>query len=268
MSFLSCPICQTELTEQESCFQCANRHSFDIAKEGYVNLLVGEKGQHGDNKLMLQARRLFLENGFYSDLKDTVCHALCEYSSPDAVLVDEGCGEGYYTEGMAKVLPAARVFGFDISREAVRLAAKRKCGSFFVGSTYKVPLQDACADTVTLLFSPFCREEILRILKKNGIFIMAVPSADHLFELKEVLYEKPYRNQVQDSKIDGFTLLAYRHTHNTITLNSKEEIAALFSMTPYYYKTPRQGHEKLEKLERLTTTTSFEVFVYRKNENA
>ncbi len=264
MELLSCPICQNPLFEQNRCLKCERGHSFDIAKEGYVNLLPAGKGQHGDNKLMLNGRRLFLESDYYRNLKDAVCDALRTYAKSDGVLLDEGCGEGYYTEGMAYALPSAVLYGFDISREAVKLCAKRKCGHFFVGSTYAVPMGDNSVDTLTLLFSPFCREEILRLLKKDGIFIMAVPGEKHLFGLKKVLYDVPYPNVPESAEIEGFSLLSHQHLTNEITVEGQASINALFSMTPYYYKTSKEGHERLAGLTRLKTETEFELFVYRK----
>lgn len=264
MDILRCPVCAAALHGQDRSFKCENGHSFDLSKEGYVNLLTGEKGQHGDNKLMLSARRLFLEKGYYAPLKEAVCEALRTVMPERGRLLDEGCGEGYYTQGMANALPQAEIFGFDISKEAVRMAAKRKCGFFFVGSTYSVPIASQSVDAVTLLFSPFCREEILRVLKDDGIFVMAVPGEMHLWELKTALYETPYRNEVQDTQIEGFTLLKKTEINDRITVETQEEIAALFSMTPYYYKTSREGHERLAKLSRLETAISFTLLVYRK----
>ncbi len=265
MELLICPICKRALAKRGQSLTCEDSHSFDLSREGYVNLLVGAKGQHGDNKLMLSGRRTFLEHGFYGNLKEAVSGALRAYAKEDGVLLDVGCGEGYYTAGMAKALPRASVYGFDISREAVRLAAKRKCGSFFVGSAYEVPMRAESADAVTLLFSPFCREEILRVLKKDGIFIMAVPGERHLLGLKSVLYDEPYLNTPEDAALDGFTLLSHTHLENEITVEGGDMIEALFSMTPYYYKTSREGHERLARLESLKTETAFELFVYKKS---
>lgn len=244
---------------------CKNSHSFDIAKEGYVNLLVGGKGQHGDNKMMLLGRRTFLESGFYSILKDAVCHALKKHVKADGVILDVGCGEGYYTAGIKEALPSATVYGFDVSREAVRLAAKRKCGHFFVGSAYDVPMCTDSADAVTLLFSPLCLEEILRVLKKGGIFVTAVPAERHLWGLKKVLYDKPYQNTPEDGVPDGFTLLSRMRLEDEIAVKGQDVIHALFSMTPYFYKTSREGHERLEGLEELKTEIAFELFVYQKS---
>lgn len=264
MELLVCPICKNILSKCDHSLTCQTGHSFDVAKEGYVNLLPSAKSQHGDNKLMIVGRRRFLESGYYENLKNALCDVLRTHAEVGDVLLDEGCGEGYYTEAMARALPEASVYGFDISREAVKLCAKKKCGTFFVGSTYAVPMQSASVDVLTLLFSPFCREEILRLLKKDGIFIMAVPGERHLYGLKKVLYDTPYLNAPQSPEIEGFSLLSHHHLKNEIKVEGDEMIHALFSMTPYYYKTSREGHARLSSLTELKTETEFELFVYRK----
>ena len=266
MKILSCPICNTPLTDEGKTLSCPSGHRYDVSKEGYVNLLSHAYGQHGDNKLMLQARRRFLSGGYYDNLKDTVYDTVKKHLKERVCLLDAGCGEGYYTQKMAEAIKSVggTLYGFDISRDAVKLAAKRKCGSFFVGSAYKMPVIDASVDILTLLFSPFCREEILRVLKKDGLFLMAIPGKNHLFGLKQAIYDTPYLNQVADTEIDGFSLVSSQHIENEITLSSKEDIEALFAMTPYYYKTSPHDKEKLYGLSSLTTKTEFELLLYRK----
>lgn len=267
MSILACPVCRRPLTESEGRFSCECRHSFDTAREGYVNLLQNAKGQHGDNRLMLDGRRHFLEAGHYAPLKEAVSAAVKTHARQRAILLDVGCGEGYYTEALTRAASSlgGTLYAFDVSRDAVRYAAKRKCGArLFVGSAYAMPILDGSVDVLTLLFSPFCREEILRALKPDGIFVMAIPGVRHLFGLKEVLYDTPYENQVANTHIEGFSLLSHQHISGEITLKGKEEIEALFSMTPYYYKTSPRDKEKLARLDGLTTQTEFELLVYQK----
>ena len=266
MSVLICPICGASLKEDGKSLLCPKNHRYDVSKEGYVNLLPPAHGQHGDNKLMINARRHFLEGGYYADLREAVSAKIRENAKADCTLLDVGCGEGYYTEKMASAVFAkgGALYGFDISRDAVRLAAKRGCGCFFVGSAYKMPIESESVDLLTLLFSPFCREEILRVLKKDGIFLMVIPGAKHLYGLKSVLYDTPYLNQVQDTKIDGFALVEQVHIEKEITVLGKEDIEALFSMTPYYYKTSPRDKEKLSSLSALSTHTEFELLLYKK----
>ena len=267
MSILACPVCRLPLYENTPCLLCDRGHSFDRAREGYVNLLQNAKGQHGDNRLMLDGRRLFLEKGFYEPLRQAVCDAVKEHAKENAVHLDVGCGEGYYTDGLARTLKEinGESYAFDISRDAVKYAAKRKSGAhLFVGSAYAMPVLDDSIDVLTLLFSPFSREEILRVLKPRSIFVMAIPGERHLWGLKEAVYDTPYLNQVASTEISGFSLLSHRHIEDEIKLEGTQEIEALFSMTPYYYKTSPKDRAKLSLLDTLKTKIEFELLVYRK----
>ena len=156
-------------------------------------------------------------------------------------------------------------YAFDISKEGVRLAAKRRMGTeLAVASAYDMPYADAAFDTVTNLFSPLCPEQIFRALRCGGHFLMAIPEREHLYELKCVLYDTPYKNEPADYAIEGFTFLESRRLTYRIDLSSREEIAALFMMTPYAYRTPREGRERLLALSALTTTVDFRILVYKK----
>ncbi len=267
MDILSCPVCHTPLHKTCGRLTCDEGHSFDLSREGYVNLLIGSKGSHGDNRLMLEGRRRFLESGYYECLKDAIVRTLLYHAEKDCVLVDVGCGEGYYTEALSRALSQRNgtVYGLDVSKDAVRYAARRRCGAqLFVGSAYGMPLRDECADIVTLFFSPFAREELLRVLKKNGIFMMAIPGEEHLFGLKSAVYKTPYKNHVLDTQIEGFTLLCEEKIEGEITFSDQESIQALFAMTPYYYKTSKEDKEKLKHLLTLTTRIEFLLLTYQK----
>ena len=266
MSHLTCPVCRATLSRREKTLCCPAGHSFDLAKQGYVNLLRSGGKQHGDNALMVEARRRFLSEGHYKPLADALQAAVSTHLSKDSVLLDVGCGEGYYTAAIrAAVGKEADLYAFDISRDALKAAAKRGLdATLFVASAYDVPIADDSMDGVCLFFSPYAREEILRVLKRGGFFFMAIPAERHLFGLKQVLYDKPYLNRPEDTKIEGLRLLSDTRISGEITLRDKESIAALFAMTPYYYKTSARDKEKLASLSTLTTETDFRLLVYQK----
>lgn len=267
-TILSCPICRGALHKKERSYACEKNHSFDIARQGYVNLLCGKAAtQHGDNALMISSRRRFLERGYYSPLADALSHAVAEYAKAGDTLLDIGCGEGYYTARSTAVLApmGGSVYAFDISKDALKAAAARHAATLFVAGAYDMPVSDAAFDIVTLFFSPFCREEILRALKPNGIFIMAYPAERHLWGLKTVLYDTPYLNRPEDTAIEGFTLLKKQSISTEIVLCDKESIADLFAMTPYFYKTSATDKAKLAALSSLTTEIDFYLAIYQKN---
>lgn len=263
-----CPICKAPLAREGKSLLCPMRHTFDIAKSGYVNLLLKKAGQHGDNDAMLAARQGFLNSGYYSHLATALKEALASLPLPASpAILDCGTGEGYYLEAARSALPDAspRLYGFDISKQALVFAAKRRLdASLFVASAYAVPIEDGTMDAALLFFSPFCREELLRTLKVGGYLLMAVPAEEHLWELKQLIYDTPYRNTLSPFDIEGFTLLSHRHVERVIHLASQEEIQLLFQMTPYYYKTSPRDKEKVRAADTLAVTAAFELLVYQK----
>ncbi len=264
--FPLCPKCKEPLERFANSAKCTNGHCYDYAKEGYLNLLLGASGNtHGDNREMLLARRAFLEAGHYEPLCRVLSRAAGACTPNGGSLLDIGCGEGYYTAAMrASVGEGCEVCALDISKEAVRLAAKRRCAATLtVASAYELPFGDRAFDTVTNLFSPLCMEEISRVLRIGGHFLMAIPEREHLYEMKCVLYDEPYKNEPSDTAIDGFTLLSAERISYCMELSSSEEIMALFSMTPYAYRTPREGLERLQRLQSLSVSADFCLLVYR-----
>lgn len=271
MRILMCPVCGERLDISGKSYVCPKKHSFDIAKSGYVNLLLSRhtgKAVHGDNKLMVQARRCFLDKGYYAPLKDMLCQKVKEYLADDGTLLDAGCGEGYYTSAVSDYLKSvgknAYISGIDISKTAADYAAKRcKNVSFAAASIFHIPVADGSCDMLITLFAPYCGEEFKRVLKKDGIMIMVIPSENHLWELKQAIYDTPYKNEVKPYELKGFSLIEKQRISGRIFLDSQEDIQSLFSMTPYYYRTGKKEQERLATLRQLHTQTDFELLVYK-----
>ena len=268
-SHLICPVCGTPLSEDGRRLLCEQRHSFDLAKSGYCNLLPPSgKHVHGDNKEMIRARRDFLECGAYSFLADAVADAVRAVFPENGFLLDAGCGECYYTEKILAAITekAPEALGIDISKDACIYGKKRLPSlPLAAASLYRIPVESASVDTLVLLFAPFAAEEISRVLKPNGHLVMAFPGRRHLFGLKEILYETPYENEVAPLSIAGYTLVHHESLSRTVCFKDRSEIESLFMMTPYYYRTRPADKEKLYALPLLETELSFELAVYRKD---
>ncbi|MDE6834486.1 MAG: methyltransferase domain-containing protein [Ruminococcus sp.] len=264
MNILICPVCREKLVISGKSYSCQNRHSFDVAKSGYVNLLMSKhtgKTIHGDNKLMVQARRDFLNKGFYAPLRDEICEKITS-----GIILDAGCGEGYYTSGIKNISPDSEIYGIDISKTAVEMASKHyKNIMFAVASVFNIPVADSSCDTLVTVFSPYCSGEFQRVLKNDGIMLMAIPSENHLWELKQAVYDTPYKNEVKPYELDGFGFVGKKRITYKFRLESQQDIQSLFSMTPYYYRTGKNQQEKLSSLESLEITADFELLTYRRS---
>lgn len=265
-----CPVCNKKLKKQDRCYRCENGHSFDISKEGYVNLLHGKNKSGsliGDNRDMAVSRRSFLSKGYFSALSEGLVEMIKENISAHPVICDICCGEGWYGEQIRNSIDC-ELISFDISKEMLRLCAKRKKSDLcFVANGNSIPLADESIDLAFHLFAPFQEKEFSRIIKKDGLILTAVAGENHLFELKELLYDTPYKNDEAPPKTESLILKEKRKFSRKILLNSKEDIQALFRMTPYYYHTSDKDKAKIDSLEGLEVTTEFVVYGYRK-ENA
>lgn len=272
MSLFRCPICGQPLTRNEKTYSCPLGHNYDIAREGYTYLLpVNQKHSSapGDDRGMAAARRKFLSKGYYRPLRDALCTLAADRTGIAPAVLDTGCGEGYYTSGIYHALLAAgkspQMAGIDISKFILRAAAKReRAVEFAVASSYHLPVADKRVDLLVNCFSPLALEEFQRVLKPGGIFLYVVPAADHLWEMKQVLYETPYRNEEKAIPYQGFSYEDILPVDGTITLSCQSDIHALFQMTPYYWNTPKPGIERLAALETLITHIAFRIHIFRR----
>lgn len=262
---LRCPVCGGSLENTGAALRCAAGHSYDIAADGYVNLLTANlrrSADPGDDREMTAARRDFLSALWYMPLRDALCDLALKYGGAGASLLDAGCGEGWYTRAAAETL-RGEAAGIDISKSAVRYAARRGGKvDYAVAGSYRLPVADGEADILLCCFSPVAAEEFARVIAPGGAFIHAVPAPDHLWELKETLYDTPYENADKESPLPGFEIAERRDVSFPMALHSARDIQNLFNMTPYRYKTPPEGKARLSALDSLTVRASFRVYVH------
>ena len=267
-SFFTCPVCGQPLAgERTLC--CSKGHSFDKSKYGYVNLLRSNQSsekRHGDDKLMVRSRSEFLDKGFYAPVRQAVLDALLAHAAPEMRILDAGCGECWYTAyfaaELAEYLPY--VAGVDISKDALRWGSKRGGVELAVASTAHLPVASDSCDAVLNLFSPPEIREFHRVLQPGGLLVRALPMERHLWALKSVLYDRPYRNPAPETGLPGFALTGRQDLRYDISLDTPEDIWNLFTMTPYYYKTGRADQEKLRRTEQLCETVEIAVLCYQK----
>ena len=270
-SLFTCPLCAAPLERAERAYRCPSGHSFDIAREGYVHLLPANQMHSkapGDDKDMAAARSRFLDSGAYGPLRDELCRQVLAHTGPSPTLLDAGCGEGWYTAGVHAALTQAgktpRIAGADLSKPSLRKAAKRvREVEFAVASVYHLPVADASVDLVLNCFSPLALDEFRRVLRTGGTFLYVTPAADHLWELKQVLYDRPYKNREEQVPYGGFRYEEVIPVETRFRARGPV-LMDLFHMTPYAWKTPRAGVERLEALDGLDVTAAFRVHVFTK----
>lgn len=262
-----CPNCGAALSREGNSLICAGakRHCFDIAAQGYVNLAPPRAAGGGDDATLIDARRAFLARGHYRPIAARVVELLDRYAKGRRVL-DAGCGEGYYTEQIAQA--GYRTAGVDLSRRGVRAAARsaQKNGtdvSFAVAGIFDLPIGDGTLDAVVSLFAPIAEQEFSRVLKEGGILITVEAGEAHLQELKAVLYDDPRKNEVRADAPVQMPRLCGETLSFSMEL-SGQEARELFAMTPYYYRTPKEGLARLAELAALSCRAEVRIGVYEK----
>ena len=237
----ACPICQENLTLVESSLKCNNRHSFDLAKFGYVNLAPQIKQSANYDKENFQNRQQILEAGFYQAILEAISDLLASSKNAKTIL-DIGCGEGFYSRKLQERHPDKTFYAFDISKDSVQIAAKSEPNwavNWFVGDLARLPIKDASMDILLDIFSPANYGEFRRVLSKDGILIKVIPTENHLKEIRQrvqdQLTNKDYSNQdIKEHFQERFTILSSQTASLTKTITANQ-LQALLSMTPLLF---------------------------------
>lgn len=242
MQALICPLCHMSLLVNNQGLSCGNRHQYDRAKEGYFNLLpVQHKHslEPGDAKIQLQARRHFLQAGFFAPLKNRLQMLLPATAEK---LLDIGCGEGYFTSAFAESLPHAQVYGMDIAKAGVRLAAKAAKSSgldsrliYGVASSFDLPLADASMEVITRIYAPSKDAELCRVMASGGLLIIVAPGEQHLLGLRRRIYREVRSHQATPVP-EGFRLVDQQQVNAELVIESPELRQALLEMTPFAWR--------------------------------
>lgn len=258
-----CPICGSSLSKIEKRLVCKKNHSFDIARQGYVNLLpVGQKHSlhPGDDKEMLNARREFLNSGLYEPIAEKVTAKIRELLGGTAVpvILDIGCGEGYYTRKIKDSIQGALCAGVDISKDAARMACSRgKDIEYSVATASHLPFETGSADLITAMFSLVCEDEFARVLKDGGYIVEVTAATEHLIELKRIIYDEVFPQDKHPAPCgEHFKAIFCEKYRFNITVDD-ELLFALLTMTPHIRRINPEHRKRLEALESLDLTISY-----------
>lgn len=264
-----CPLCTLPLALTGRTWKCPQSHQFDIAKEGYVNLLPVQKknSKHpGDNQQMMFARREFLNAGHYQILSDRVNQLALQYASNAQQILDIGCGEGYYSYRLYHALAAhhsCRLQGVDISKSAIKYAAKRYPElSFCVASAYEMPIPSNSIDLAIRIYAPSKVQELQRVMAPGGILITVSPGPLHHFTLKQQIYDEPRLHPESEARIDGFECLYKERLRSQLALSDSQDIGHFLEMTPYAWKFTAQQKQTFAQVG-LSCELDFQIEIYR-----
>jgi len=267
---LTCPNCKSPLIADHISYKCQSGHNFDKSKAGYINLLLPNQKNTldpGDNKKMIQARELFLNQGYYDTVIEhlnNIIDNLSLASTKKMSFLDLGCGSGYYTRNIAPNDIKLEKIGLDISKHSIETAAKRdKISLYLVASAFNLPISDNSIDLITNIFSPIQLNEVKRILKNSGFLIKVIPGANHMKEIALLVYDsfKPHNTNFKSEIIESeeFELKQVIEINKTIEFDHKNLIN-LINMTPYKYKF---SEDKINNLNQMNVTISFQLLIVK-----
>lgn len=291
-SIITCPVCGEKLHRENRSLLCPAGHTFDVAKAGYVNMLPPGKEKNsrtGDEKDMVRARVEFLDKGYYNPISSAAAQILAEYAGGDDTFVfcDMGCGEGHHTCRIAgefheKTGREVLALGFDASKYAAECACRLSKSMgwlprggigeessspvqcvFMPGNLFHLPVADHSVRAAVSMFAPIAGEETRRILEQDGILAVVSSGRDHLLEMRELIYEDVHLSDSLPEVPEGFELITRRNLNYRTVIENKADIASLFVMTPFYYKTTEAGRARLAEREQLEVTAEVNISLFR-----
>ena len=281
-SILKWPVCNLCLEKHERQYVCENRHSYDIASKGYINLLLANQKntkEPGDSKVMMEGRRDFLDKGYYFNFSESLNQVIISNINGDNInILDVGCGEGYFLWRLKEAIHREQFnsmknkgfdyFGVDISKAAITHATKRdKKINFIVGSNFNLPIMTNTIDIIIRNFAPSDELELKRVLTDKGKLVVVTPGVQHLYGLKEILYENARKHEDKQTIFKGFKLISTTEVNYNIDVQEGadgEDVKNLISMTPYYWTFDSSMRETASNTSRLSTALHFNISVYEK----
>lgn len=261
-----CPLCQQTLVFAEQSYRCLNNHSFDQAKQGYVNLLPVQfkhSKAPGDNKNMVLARRAFLDKGFYQPLVDKMLSLYQQYAQLEQPLLDAGCGEGFYSHQHKNL--NNQVYGVDIAKETIKIAAKRYQDCHFsVGTLSKLSFKDNYFAWITSVYAPILETEFTRVLSDGGYLLTVTPAKQHLYELKQLIYRDAKEHDTTKTPIEKLTLVTQQQLTYPMHFDNSDDVLNLLAMTPFAFKASELLIEEIKGKTSFSCQADFILRLYQK----
>ncbi len=270
-----CPICQVPLKQHlpSKGYYCENKHHFDMAKEGYLNLLPVQhkkSKEPGDSRAMMRARRNFLETEYYLPMAKAVAAIIDKHRSENSPMhiLDMGCGEGYYSrqiEAYCTSNETLDLHGIDIAKNAIFAAAKKQPNArFIVASNKRLPYVDNYFDLLLRVYAPSNDAEIKRLLKLEGLLLIVTPGPRHLWQLKEFIYKKVNEHTITVDLPEGFEEVESQRLSFTIQPDQTNRMA-LLQMTPFAWRAKGEMQNRIQHAKGLVIETDFILTLAKKS---
>ncbi|MET8832715.1 putative RNA methyltransferase [Micromonospora sp. NPDC004540] len=278
---LRCPVCAEPLAETTAgtarALRCPRRHSFDVARQGYVNLLAGRAPHSGDNAEMVAARADFLAAGHYDPVAAALAAKAREivsrsFPNSDAypLVVDAGAGTGWYLAAVLAALPDAVGLALDVAKPALRRAARAhpRAAAALADTWQRLPLADDSAAVLVNVFAPRNGAEFHRVLDPAGALLVVTPAADHLAELVDaldLLRVDPAKAERVAGSLSAYFAEESAAEHRARLELSRTEVAALVGMGPSaWHADPARLAERIAALpEPVPVTVAVRLAVHR-----
>ncbi len=262
-----CPICQSPLIQHlpSKGYYCENKHHFDMAKEGYLNLLPVQhkkSKQPGDSRAMMRSRRNFLEAEHYLPMAKAIAAMIDQHRSKTSPMhiLDMGCGEGYYSRQIENYCANSETLdlhGIDIAKNAIFAAAKKQPNArFIVASNKRLPYEDHYFDLLLRVYAPSNDAEISRILKPEGLLLIVTPGPRHLWQLKEFIYKEVKEHQINIALPEDFEKVESQRISYTIEPDQLNRMA-LLQMTPFAWRAKPEMQNRIQHAHHLEIETDF-----------
>ena len=221
---LRCPLCGGAFSRKDNSLVCEKRHTYDIARQGYVNFVPGQKEMFYKKELFESRAKVF-EAGVYAPVVERLSEAIDRYVQiQNPVLLDAGCGEGYYTKAVCPGRAIERI-GFDLSKDAVKLAARGpKTAMFFAADLKNIPVKDHCVHVLLDIFTPANYAEFARVLAPDGLVMKLAPRSGYLKELRTLA-----GNRLRHQEYDGGDV--ERYVHEKMNVIAQEAITYTLPVT-------------------------------------